>query len=381
MKPLTKLSIICLSLSLSLGGCSSSSNSNKKKDKKTDRRDIKYYAEKTVSSLKIPPDLTKPNSQNAFKLSEYAPNIANNPVNFSATDKIDEVSPNVLTVPSNIVVKKSGDRRWLVVDKKPEKVWELARSFLKSNGFAIEKSNKEVGIMETNFLENHPEIPDQSLGLIRSLLRKAIKTKYTLPVADKYRIRIEPVTGGEKSTVYLSLSSMEEVLTDVGGDQENTIWQSRPKDTTLETEMLYRLMVFLGGDHAVARDKILQAKEEKNVAVKQVPSVNGYTKLVFSLNQYDTWDNVGWALDQLSVEVDDKDVKEGSFYINTARTKDRGILSRIFGDIAIKKSFQILVRQVRSGVTEVYFNDLSEENEQKTIDFSREFLASIAKQF
>jgi len=53
----------------------------------------------------------------------------------------------------------------------------------------------------------------------------------------------------------------------------------------------------------------------------------------------------------------------------------------MFGDDAIRKSFQILVRQTQGNETEVYFNDISEENEQATIDFSHEFLGNIAKQF
>ena len=235
--------------------------------------------------------------------------------------------------------------------------------------------------METDFLENHPEIPGQSLGVIRSMLQKALVARYTLPIVDKYRIRIEPTDNGNRSEVYLSLTSMEEVITKKGGNDESTIWQSRPKDQALETEMLYLLMTFLGSDHAVAREKIIQAKEEQKITVTQSKGVNGYAKLTFLLNQYDTWGNIGWALDQLNVDVEDKDVKEGSFYINLARTEDKGIFSRLFGDDAIKKSFQILVRQTESNTTEVYFNALSEENEQATIDFSHEFLGNIAKQF
>jgi outer membrane protein assembly factor BamC len=41
--------------------------------------------------------------------------------------------------------------------------------------------------METDFLENHPEIPDQSVGLIRSMLKKAMKARYSLAIIDKYR--------------------------------------------------------------------------------------------------------------------------------------------------------------------------------------------------
>ncbi len=167
------------------------------------------------------------------------------------------------------------------------------------------------------------------------MLKKAIAARYALPIVDKYRIRIEPVDGGNKSEVYLTLTSMEEVLTKAGADDENTIWQSRPKDQALETEMLYQLMTFLGSDHAVAREKIIKAKEEQKLTVNVAKSVGGYAKLVFSLNQYDTWDNMGWALDQLEVEIEDKDVKEGSF-TSTLLGRKIGSVSRMLAMMRLK---------------------------------------------
>lgn len=371
--------LLILLMALSLGGCISL---DKKENKQAGlgERSINYYSDKTVTSLEIPPDLTKPSSQNAFKLSEYV-SVQEDTISFSEKDNAIKEASSILRAPSNVEVKKAGERRWLVVDKKPDAVWNLSKSFFKSHGFSIKKTNKKIGIMETDYLESHAEIPDQSLGVIRSMLKKALKARYALPIVDKYRIRIEPTDNGNKSEVYLTLTSMVEVITGEGGEAENTIWQSQEKDQALETEMLYRLMTFLGSDHAIAREKIIAAKEEKNLAVSIADGVGGYAKLVFSLNQYDTWDNVGWALDQLEVDVKDKDVKEGSFYINVARTEDLGIFSRMFGDDAVKKSFQIIVKQTGTDKTEVYFNDLSEENEQATIDFSHEFLGNIAKQF
>jgi outer membrane protein assembly factor BamC len=368
-----------LLLVFSLSGCISLGNQEKQDG--LGERDIKYYSNKTLTSLEVPPDLTKPSTQNALKLSEYVANIQQDLISFSAKDSAIKEASSVLTMPSNVEVMKSGSLRWLVVDKKPDAVWELAKSFFKSHGFIINKANKKIGVMETDFLENHPEIPDQSLGLIRSMLRKVTKTRYTLPIADKYRLRIEPTDNGNKTEVYLSLTSMQEVLTNKGSDDENTIWQSQAKDHMLETEMLYRLMTFLGSDHALAREKIMAAREQQKLTIKIAKSIGGYAKLVFSLTQYETWNNIGWALDQLGIDVEDKDVKEGSFYINIAKEEDKGIFSRLFGDNAIKKSFQIVVRQVDSNITEVYFNDLSEENKQATIDFSYQFLGNIARQF
>lgn len=95
--------------------------------------------------------------------------------------------------------------------------------------------------------------------------------------------------------------------------------------------------------------------------------------MVFPLTQYETWSSVSWALDQIGADIEDKDIKEGSFYINFAKEEDKSILSRLFSKSVIIESFQIIVRQVDSNITEVYFNDLSEENKQTIIDFSYQF--------
>ncbi len=372
--------LIALFLVFSLGGCLSLGNKEGQKHNETGGRDVEYYSNKILTSLEIPPDLTKPSVKNSLKLGKYVSNFQEDLVNFSKKDSSVKKVSNILRTPTNIEVIKSSSLRWLVVDKEPDVVWKLAKSFFQFHGFVIKKASKKTGIMETNFLENHPEISNQSLGFIRSMFRKVTKMKYTLPVADKYRLRIEPIDDN-KSAVYLSLSSMQEVLTNKGGDDENTIWQAQSKDPILETEMLYRLMIFLGSDHVLAKEKILAAREQQRLTVVVAKGVGGYAKLVFPLTQYETWSNISWALDQIGADIEDKDIREGSFYINFAKEKDESIFSRLFSNSVIKESFQIVVRQVDSNITEVYFNDLSEENKQTTIDFSYQFLGDIAKQF
>jgi len=379
VKLLSAFFVLFLSGCVSIGG-DDKTEEEKQREAFIDKK-INYYSDKTVSSLDVPPDLTTPSSQQAFKLSQYVANAPEKTIDFSGKAKgKQEESSSILKEPSSIEVKKSGNRRWLVVEKKPDAIWGLSKSFLKSNGFSIKKVNKKIGLIETDYLENRAEIPKENLGMIRGFISSKFSA-YVLPTVDKYRIRLEPINSGKKTAVYLSLSSMAEVTTNSGSKDENTIWQSRPKDQELEIAMLYKLMVYLGGDHAYAREKIATVKEQEKFTVNLTEGVNGYAKLIFPMNKYNTWENVGWALDQLNIDVEDKDVKEGSFYVNVARTQDIGLFSRIFGDSAIKKSFQILVRQTSSKITEVYFNDTSEENEKETIDFSHEFLGNIAKQF
>ena len=123
-----KLSIILLALSL--GGCISLGGDDKE-EKQTGlgERDIKYYSNKTVTSLEIPPDLTKPSSQGAFRISEYVKNVHEDVVSFTKAG-VETNSKTTLKNKDDVQVKRSGDRRWLIVKKSPEDVWNLSKSFL-----------------------------------------------------------------------------------------------------------------------------------------------------------------------------------------------------------------------------------------------------------
>jgi len=374
-----------LLFSLFISGCISDEVTQTIKENRLQLGNVKinYYSDKSVTSLEVPPDLTAPSYENSFRLSEY---INYDPVYADlggkkvevkdSSDSTEKVLPNY----TNIVVKKSGTRRWLEVDKNTDLVWNLSRQFLKDQGFVIKKSNKKVGIMETDYLENKPEIPSQSLGLFRSMFSTIGNVNYTLPSVDKYTIRVEPLDSGNKSEVHLSVSSMAEVSAKLAGEK-STLWQSKERDSALENEMLYMLMVFLGGDAAKAREKIINAKEDGKVFVELQDGLNGFAKLVFKLNFIDTWDNISWAITNLDVVLEDKDLKEKTFYIYTANELERGFMSKILGDDAIKKTYQIQLKSIEDKLTEVYFTDISEVNDQNTKEFSYILLRNIQKQF
>ena len=365
-----------------LNGCLSESQKETIKDNRIALGDIKinYYSDKSVTSLEVPPDLTSPTYQNSFRISEFAKNINPNFVNLT-NKNLEEESAKIIVNPSDILVKKSGNRRWLIVNKDPDLVWDLTKQFLKEKGFVIKKSNKKIGVMETDFLENKPKIPSKSLGLIRSFLESQIdNVSYTLPIVDSYKVIIEPLDLGKKTQVNLSLFSMAEVISG-SGNNETTYWQASEKNTALETEMLYSLMLYLGGESASAREKLLDAKEEGKISVQVKDGLNGYAKLVFKLNLVDTWDNMAWAISESNIELEDKDVKERAFYIRTARTIDKGIMSKLFGEDAIFKTYQVQLKAIDDSTTEVYFNDITELNEKGTKDYSYELLGKIQKLF
>ena len=319
--------------------------------------DINYQVDEKVDSLIIPPDLTSPSSQAALTEVE---------------EMVDD--SDVLQRVQNVEIKRDKYRRWLLVDLPPNEVWTLSKVFFRSYGFKIEKENQKIGLLETDYLEIETKVPDQSLGAIRVALSKALKTKYGLPIADKYRIRIESTDNPMESEVYLTLSSIGEV---VSGAMR--VWQPREKDIELETEMLLKLMVFLGDDRFDAITKIKSNTNENIVDVSVVLSEKGFATLIFPFEKRESWKLLGWALDELSIDIEDRDQIEGSYLINV--TPNKGFLSKILATASLTKTYQLILKEDSSSQTKVIFVDLSEENDEKTISYSAELFDQIASKF
>jgi len=320
-------------------------------------RVVNYQSDAKVESLIIPPDLTSPSSQGAF------------------TEVIDtSVDDNVVKKVQSVEVMRDNYRRWLVVDLPLSEAWRLSKEFLRSYNFKIKKENQKIGILETDYLEIETVVPDKSLGAIRASLAKVLKTQYGLPIADKYRIRIEPVEGQNKSEVYLTLSSIGEVI-----DGATRVWQPREKDLELETEMLLMLMVFLGNDRAEAINKIQTDDVSKEVIVSVKTFENGYASLIFPYDKEQSWSYLGWALDELNIDIDDRDRIEGSYFINVMPYT--GFFSKLLNTASSAKTYQLIVKEVDELSTFVYFIDLSAKNKDDTINYSFELFNQIASKF
>jgi len=320
-------------------------------------RVVNYQSDAKVESLIIPPDLTSPSSQGAF------------------TEVIDTSDDdNVVKKVQSVEVMRDNYRRWLVVDLPLSEAWRLSKEFLRSYNFKIKKENQKIGILETDYLEIETVVPDKSLGAIRASLAKVLKTQYGLPIADKYRIRIEPVEGQNKSEVYLTLSSIGEVI-----DGATRVWQPREKDLELETEMLLMLMVFLGNDRAEAINKIQTDDVSKEVIVSVKTFENGYASLIFPYDKEQSWSYLGWALDELNIDIDDRDRIEGSYFINVMPYT--GFFSKLLNTASSAKTYQLIVKEVDELSTFVYFIDLSAKNKDDTINYSFELFNQIASKF
>ena len=318
---------------------------------------IDYQSDDQVDSLIIPPDLTSPSYQSQY------------------SDKVQtEQNESIAQIAHNVEVMRDNYRRWLLVELTTDEVWTLSKDFFRSYGFKIEKENKKIGIFETDYLEIETVVPEKSLGFIRAALSKALKTQYGLPIADKYRIRVEPTENINKTEVYLTLSSIGEV---VNGSMR--VWQPREKDVELETEMLLKFMIYLGGNRNESIEKINSVDEQTKTTPLIIESSNGLASLVFPYDKRKSWRYLGWALDELNIEIEDRDNFDGSYYVNIP--KNKGFFTKLLSTSSNYLTYKLIVKEIEKSSSQVIISELSGQDDQKNIEFSYEFFENILTKF
>ena len=84
-------------------------------------------------------------------------------------------------------------------------------------------------------------------------------------------------------------------------------------------------------------------------------------------------------LDELSVDIEDRDQIEGSYFINV--TPNKGFFSKLLSTASITKTYQLILKEDVNSQSRVIFVDLSEENDEKKISYSAELFDQIASKF
>jgi outer membrane protein assembly factor BamC len=327
---------------------------------------VDYKKAGTLPPLEVPPDMTAPARDNRYVVPEAARSSAT--LSGYQAERRDQParaagSTNVLPDVESMRIERAGTQRWLVVQgEPPEKLWPLVKDFWQEGGFLIKMESPEAGVMETDWAESRPKIPD---GAVREFLGKVLESLYSTSERDKYRTRLDRSPDGQSTEIYISHRGMQEIYTTrepTSSTPGQTAWQSRPADPELEAEFLRRLMVRLG-----ARDE--KAKQAVAVAAPQqradIVKANDGTERLQVHEPFDrAWRRVGLALDRVGFTVEDRDRQKGLYFVRYAdpevemKEKDPGFLGRIAGwfssDSKVKAAqYRVQVTQEQNG-SQVY---------------------------
>jgi outer membrane protein assembly factor BamC len=359
---------------------------------------VDYKAATQISTLEIPPDLTRPQGDDRFTVpgkpaaqgtataSEYEQKRGSPAAQQTAATAA------VLPRPDGVRLERAGDQRWLVVKGTPDQVWPVVKEFWIETGFVLRVETPAAGILETDWAENRARIND---SVMRSVLGNLTDYIYSTGERDKFRTRLEPGADPDTTDIYISHRGMVE--TSVSAVSEQTRWTPRPADRELEAEMLQRLMVRFGALDAKAREQV-RAANAKPGSAPQDPA-SSYALLlkgqdgigVLSVNdQFDrAWRRVGLALDRVGFTVEDRDRSKGLYFVRyadtdaTTKKENEGWLSKLkfWGGSSDQKvkSEQYRIR-VKEGTQASEVSVLNKEGTPDNSETSRRILGLLYDQ-
>jgi outer membrane protein assembly factor BamC len=278
-----------------------------------------YRQSKPGQTLEVPPDLTSSTIDDTLVVPEINP-AGSASLSAYAGERGGPRQPQVkkaetvLPPQPGITLEQDGNQRWLRIAAPADQVWPKVREFWTSNGFALKRDDPTIGIMETDWVENRADIPQDG---VRALLKKYLDVLYSAPTRDRFRTRLERSADGKSTEVYLTHSGVEEVA--MGGSSASStntyIWQRRPADPELEAEMLQRLTVYLG-----ASEKRAEAQKAKAGTAPAGPRVSlveqgGESRLILGEDYSRAWRLVGLALDGSNYAVEEQNRSQGLYVV------------------------------------------------------------------
>jgi outer membrane protein assembly factor BamC len=315
-------------LSLVLSACSVT-------DAITESSKVDYRSARKGPGLDVPPDLVSPRSDDRYKVPEQTGDRTLSGFQRGQATPATSTGAAVLPTVDGVRMERSGGQRWLIVNRAPEVVWPLLKSFWTESGFVASIDSAETGIFETDWAENRAKIPQDG---VRKALGKVFEGIYDSGQRDKFRTRIERTKEGTE--IYLTHRGMEEVYVNPQ-QKDRTVWVARPVDPELEAEFLRRLMGRLGVSKEAVAVALPSAgasatpvKPEK--AVIQGQGADQKLNIAESFDQ--AWRQVSLALDRGGFTVDDRDRSKGQFFVRyvdpetQAKLSEKpGFFSRVFG--------------------------------------------------
>jgi len=306
---------VLIGITLALGACGAL---------ETDKVD--YRSTGKAPSLDIPPDLTQLSKDTRYTVVDGAISALGYQANQAANSKLPVAALNV----GDVRIERAGNQRWLVVNRPADKLWEPVKDFWQENGFLLAMDQSNLGIMETDWAENRAKIPQDA---IRAALGKLLDSLYSTGERDKFRTRLERDANGS-TEIFISHRGMIEVYTNSGAannGEKQTMWQPRPADPELEAEFLRRLMVKLGVSQEQSKALVAGSAPK---AIATVTAVNGQPAVKLEEGFDRAWRRVGLALDRTGFTVEDRDRKQGIYFVRyvstTSENSEPGFFSKLF---------------------------------------------------
>lgn len=234
-------------------------------------KEQEYLKSQQLPPLEVPPDLIQPKNNPELNI----PKVQNN------TDK------NILVSVKNARFYRDGGIKWVRVNASVGQVWPKLISFWELRGYSIKFKDKQIGVIETNWLSERTQVKGKT------------------PLKNKYRIRIEK--GKNNSTlIFVSHRSLE---------KQSGKWRSLPASYENEVEMLRRILIHLGLTDKKAQ-AVINTVSQLGMRLK-IKNSSSMSQLSIDGTKPRVWRRISLALDRAGMIFSQK--KAGEYQLSKGK--------------------------------------------------------------
>jgi len=246
------------------------------------KRGSDYADSGSSSSLEAPPDLVTPENDRVSALEMEGPALGAS------------VLPEFL----DVRVRREGPTTWLEVDSDPVALWPLMRRFWQEQQYPIGKDEPTLGYIETDWKQNTD----------RSINTELNQESYDI-TGEKFRTRLERQPNAV-TNIFLTQRGAE--VAAINRDNQ-ILWKPQPPNGERETEMMIRLMEFLGTERQDAQKKLSGA--DAQFLFLDIKDIGGVPVLVVGDIFSRVWRRTGVALDRSGLVVEDHNRNKGVYFV------------------------------------------------------------------
>lgn len=286
-------------LFISLSGCSSLTEylsdltAPDREDLVVYKRDSKY--QDTQFDLEVPPDLISPIERKTLDIPDFVKN--NEAMLFTVDTKLEDIE----------LIRNGRDSMLSLKNTDKKILWDKLISFWRTEGFGLSQRDYTLGTIKTVYLEN---LSEAQLGTIQKYVGRYIPLLVSPETRDSFKTRI--LEQNDKINILVTHYG-KEYMSD--GETEFR-WQNRPRDPEIESEMLSRLYIYLGGEEAKARGyNVVKTTGLRNKASLNIDE-NGIHTLFVSDIYERVWPQTIRTLETIGVQLLNTKESDGVIFLS-----------------------------------------------------------------
>ena len=275
--------------------------------------DTRYLDASVGDRLELPPDLIEYEAVSSFELPEA----------FSGDDESVRDRIPVLARVESLRLEGTEDFYWLSVEEPVDNLYQLVKNFWASEGYRLIKDEPVIGVMETEWIVKEVGSSEPAGNWIERLFGEDNLSA----VQDQFKTRIERDEQG-RNRIYIAhrgaeytypVEAEDNAVPQTTGykkiqepsDNEDVDWRYRLPDPELETEMLARLMIYLGLQRDQVDQQLQNAKMFHPRAVMRQDAKENSPFLILKDPYPIAWNRVYHNLERLNVAIEGAEFKSG----------------------------------------------------------------------